>query len=66
MATEVARFERKHTFTTIGRTRETFSFRKISFFLAPACQALVGRRRLEVRDLGSRNGTGFFSKDPIA
>lgn len=65
MATEVARFERKHTTTTIGRTEGDIRFPEDQF-LSPLHAKLSWEAdgRLEVRDLGSRNGTWVFLEAP--
>src|SRR5712691_7632681 len=64
MATEVARFERKHAATTIGRTEGDIRFPEDQF-LSPLHSKLSWEEgRLEVRDLGSRNGTWVFLEAP--
>src|SRR5712671_633069 len=64
MATEVARFERKTTSTTIGRTEGDIRFAEDQF-LSPLHSKLSWEEgRLEVRDLGSRNGTWVFLEGP--
>jgi pSer/pThr/pTyr-binding forkhead associated (FHA) protein len=64
MATEVARFERKNTSTTIGRTEGDIRFPEDQF-LSPLHSKLSWEEgRLEVRDLGSRNGTWVFLGGP--
>src|SRR5712691_12766805 len=64
MATEVARFERKHATTTIGRTEGDIRFPEDQF-LSPLHSKLSWEEgRLEVRDLGSRNGTWVFLEAP--
>jgi pSer/pThr/pTyr-binding forkhead associated (FHA) protein len=64
MATEVARFERKHATTTIGRTEGDIRFPDDQF-LSPLHSKLSWEEgRLEVRDLGSRNGTWVFLEGP--
>src|SRR5216683_3087725 len=64
MATEVARFERKHAATTIGRTEGDICFPEDQF-LSPLHSKLSWEEgRLEVRDLGSRNGTWVFLEGP--
>ena len=68
MATEVVRFERKQTTTTIGRTEADIRFPEDQF-LSPLHAKLsweegVGGSRLELRDLGSRNGTWVFLEAP--
>ncbi len=63
-ATEVARFERKHATTTIGRTEGDIRFPEDQF-LSPLHSKLSWEEgRLEVRDLGSRNGTWVFLEGP--
>ncbi len=63
-ATEVARFERKHATTTIGRTEGDVRFSEDQF-LSPIHSKLSWEEgRLEVRDLGSRNGTWVFLEAP--
>src|SRR6267378_2086655 len=64
LATEVARFERKQTATTIGRTEGDIRFPEDQF-LSPLHSKLSWEEgRLEVRDLGSRNGTWVFLEGP--
>jgi len=64
MATEVARFERRTTTTTIGRTEGDIQFPEDQF-LSPLHTKLSWEEgRLEVRDLGSRNGTWVFLERP--
>jgi len=64
MATEVAHFERKSTSTTIGRTEGDIRFPEDQF-LSPLHSKLSWEEgRLEVRDLGSRNGTWVFLEGP--
>jgi pSer/pThr/pTyr-binding forkhead associated (FHA) protein len=64
MATEVARFERKTTATTIGRSEGDIRFPDDQF-LSPMHSKLSWEEgRLEVRDLGSRNGTWVFLEAP--
>src|SRR2546428_5911084 len=64
MATELARFERKHAATTIGRTEGDIRFLE-GPFLSPLDGKLSWEEgRLEVRDLGSRNGTWVFLEAP--
>ncbi len=65
MATEVARFERKHATTTIGRSEGDIRFPEDQF-LSPVHSKLSWEEgRLEVRDLGSRNGTWVFLEGPF-
>lgn|SRR5574341_1108925 len=64
MATEVAHFERKTATTTIGRTEGDIRFPEDQF-LSPLHSKLSWEEgRLEVRDLGSRNGTWVFLEGP--
>ena len=65
MATDVARFERKHPTTTIGRIDGDIRFPDDQF-LSPLHAKLSWDEdgRLEVRDLGSRNGTWVFLDGP--
>ena len=64
MATEVARFERKQNSTTIGRTEGDIRFPDDQF-LSPLHTKLSWEDgQLEVRDLGSRNGTWVFLEGP--
>jgi len=64
MATEVARFERKHATTTIGRSEGDIRFPEDQF-LSPLHSKLSWEEgRLEVRDLGSRNRTWVFLEGP--
>jgi len=63
-ATEVARFERKQSTTAIGRTEGDIRFPDDQF-LSPLHAKLTWEEgRLEVRDLGSRNGTWVFLEAP--
>jgi len=65
LATEVARFERKTAATTIGRTEGDIRFPEDQF-LSPLHSKLSWEEgRLEVRDLGSRNGTWVFLEGPF-
>ncbi len=62
--TEVVRFERKQPATTIGRTEGDIRFPDDTF-LSPLHSKLSWEEgRLEVRDLGSRNGTWVFLEAP--
>jgi pSer/pThr/pTyr-binding forkhead associated (FHA) protein len=64
MATEVARFERKHVSTSIGRTEGDIRFPEDQF-LSPLHSKLSWEDGgLMVRDLGSRNGTWVFLEAP--
>lgn len=64
MATEVARFERKQTATTIGRTEGDIRFSDDQFLSPVHAKLSWEEGRLEVRDLGSRNGTWVFLEGP--
>ena len=64
MATEVQRFERKHTSTTIGRAEGDIRFPDDPFLSPLHAKLSWEDGRLEVRDLGSRNGTWVFLEAP--
>src|SRR5579859_27167 len=64
MATEVARFERKQAATTIGRTQGDVRFPEDQFLSPLHAKLSWEEDRLEVRDLGSRNGTWVFLEGP--
>ncbi len=64
MAAEVARFERKHVVTTIGRTEGDIRFPEDQFLSPLHAKLSWEEGRLEVRDLGSRNGTWVFLEAP--
>src|SRR5881394_3614310 len=64
MATEVARFDRKHSSTTIGRTEGDIRFPDDQFLSPLHAKLSWEEGRLEVRDLGSRNGTWVFLEAP--
>src|SRR5881296_490087 len=64
MATEVARFERKQSTTTIGRTEGDIRFPEDQFLSPLHAKLSWEEGRLEVRDLGSRNGTWVFLEGP--
>ena len=64
MATEVARFERKHASTTIGRSEGDIRFPEDQFLSPLHAKLSWEEGRLEVRDLGSRNGTWVFLEGP--
>ena len=64
MATELARFERKHVATTIGRTEGDIRFPEDQFLSPLHAKLSWEEGRLEVRDLGSRNGTWVFLEAP--
>src|SRR5262245_50983896 len=64
-ATEVARFERKHATTAIGRSEGDIRFPEDQF-LSPLHAKLSweGEGGLMIRDLGSRNNTWVFLEEP--
>ena len=64
MATEVARFERKQATTTIGRTEGDIRFPEDQFLSPVHAKLSWEENGLEVRDLGSRNGTWVFLEAP--
>ncbi|HXM37977.1 MAG TPA: FHA domain-containing protein [Gemmatimonadales bacterium] len=64
MATEVQRFERKHASTTIGRAEGDIRFPDDPFLSPLHAKLSWEDGRLEVRDLGSRNGTWVFLEAP--
>ena len=64
VATEVARFERKQTTTTIGRSEGDIRFPEDQFLSPVHAKLSWEEGRLEVRDLGSRNGTWVFLEAP--
>ena len=64
MATEVQRFERKQSSTTIGRAEGDISFPDDPFLSPLHAKLSWEEGRLEVRDLGSRNGTWVFLETP--
>src|SRR6185503_13934520 len=57
MATEVQRFERKQSSTNIGRSEGDIRFPDDQFLSPLHAKLSWEEGRLEVRDLGSRNGT---------
>ena len=59
-AAELQRFERKHSTTTIGRTEGDVRFPDDQFLSPIHAKLSWEEGRLEVRDLGSRNGTWVF------
>lgn len=61
---EVQRFERKHASTTIGRLEGDIRFPDDSFLSPLHAKLSWEEGRLEVRDLGSRNGTWVFLEAP--
>jgi len=64
MATEVARFVRKQSSTTIGRTEGDVRFPEDQFLSPLHAKLSWEDGRLEVRDLGSSNGTWVFLEGP--
>jgi pSer/pThr/pTyr-binding forkhead associated (FHA) protein len=64
MATEVQRFERKHAATTIGRVEGDVRFPDDPYLSPLHAKLSWEEGRLEVRDLGSRNGTWVFLEEP--
>jgi pSer/pThr/pTyr-binding forkhead associated (FHA) protein len=64
MATEVQRFERKHASTTIGRSEGDIRFPDDQYMSPLHAKLSWEEGRLEVRDLGSRNGTWVFLEGP--
>jgi pSer/pThr/pTyr-binding forkhead associated (FHA) protein len=64
MATELQRFERKQASTTIGRTEGDIRFPDDQFLSPIHAKLSWEEGRLEVRDLGSRNGTWVFLEAP--
>src|SRR5213592_1401573 len=64
MATEVERFERRHAATSIGRTEGDIRFPEDQFLSPLHAKLSWEEGRLEVRDLGSRNGTWVFLEEP--
>ena len=63
-ASELARFERKHATTTIGRTQGDIRFAEDPFLSPLHAKLSWEEGGLEVRDLGSRNGTWVFLEAP--
>jgi len=64
MATEVARFERNQTSTTIGRMEGDIRFPDDQFLSPLHAKIAWEDEGLVVRDLGSRNGTWVFLEAP--
>jgi pSer/pThr/pTyr-binding forkhead associated (FHA) protein len=64
MATDVQRFERKHATTAIGRTDGDIRFPDDPFLSPLHAKLSWETGGLEVRDLGSRNGTWVFLEAP--
>ncbi len=64
MATEVARFDRRQAITTIGRTEGDIRFAEDAFLSPLHAKISWEEGRLEIRDLGSRNGTWVFLDAP--
>jgi pSer/pThr/pTyr-binding forkhead associated (FHA) protein len=62
--TEVQRFERKHASTTIGRLDGDVRFPDDAFLSPLHAKLSWEENGLEVRDLGSRNGTWVFLAAP--
>jgi pSer/pThr/pTyr-binding forkhead associated (FHA) protein len=62
--TEVRRFERKHAATTIGRLDGDIRFPDDAFLSPLHAKLSWEENGLEVRDLGSRNGTWVFLAAP--
>jgi pSer/pThr/pTyr-binding forkhead associated (FHA) protein len=61
---EVQRFERKQPATTIGRQEGDIRFPEDAFLSPLHAKVSWEEDRLEVRDLGSRNGTWVFLEAP--
>jgi pSer/pThr/pTyr-binding forkhead associated (FHA) protein len=61
---EVQRFERKHTSTSIGRLDGDITFPDDPYMSPLHAKLSWEEGRLEVRDLGSRNGTWVFLEAP--
>jgi pSer/pThr/pTyr-binding forkhead associated (FHA) protein len=61
---EVQRFARKHVATTIGRQEGDIRFPEDAFLSPLHAKISWEDDRLEVRDLGSRNGTWVFLESP--
>jgi pSer/pThr/pTyr-binding forkhead associated (FHA) protein len=61
---EIQRFERKHTTTSIGRLDGDITFPDDAFLSPLHAKLSWEEGRLEVRDLGSRNGTWVFLEAP--
>ncbi len=64
MATELQRFDRKQSSTAIGRTEGDIRFPDDQFLSPLHAKLSWEEGRLEVRDLGSRNGTWVFLETP--
>ena len=64
MATEVARFERKHASTTIGRSEGDIRFPEDQFLSPLHAKITWEEGGLFIRDLGSRNNTWVFLEEP--
>ena len=64
MATELQRFERRHASTAIGRTEGDIRFPDDQFLSPLHAKLSWEEGHLEVRDLGSRNGTWVFLETP--
>jgi len=64
MDTEVARFERKHATTTIGRSEGDIRFPEDQFLSPLHAKITWEDGGLFIRDLGSRNNTWVFLEEP--
>lgn len=64
IATEVARFERKHASTTIGRSEGDIRFPEDQFLSPLHAKITWEDGGLFIRDLGSRNNTWVFLEEP--
>jgi pSer/pThr/pTyr-binding forkhead associated (FHA) protein len=64
VGTPVARFDRKSTHTTIGRSDGDLRFTNDEFMSPLHAKLSWERGSLVVRDLGSRNGTWVFLEQP--
>jgi pSer/pThr/pTyr-binding forkhead associated (FHA) protein len=64
MATEVARFERKHSSTTIGRSEGDIRFPDDQFLSPLHAKITWEDGQIFIRDLGSRNSTWVFLEEP--
>ena len=64
MATEVARFDRKHAATTIGRSEGDIRFPEDQFLSPLHAKITWEEGGLFIRDLGSRNNTWVFLEAP--
>src|SRR2546428_2349982 len=64
MATELQRFERRQNSTAIGRTEGDIRFPDDQVLSPLHAKLSCEERRLEVRDVSSRNGTSAFLDTP--